>query len=263
MREIVLSHQRSKNMPHLSTLRRIGLAGFILLCAVTAYSAPAKPNWLLTFTVSEKGSHIIGNPAASTKVVEYMSYTCGHCANFETNDAPTFKNQYVANGKTNLEIRNFVLNPVDLTAAMLARCGGKGRFFGNHKHLLATQKTLWRQRSLFGNHKHLLATQKIWLGNASKISKATDAKLQTEDYVGYMTGVYVETGLSNIMQQRGVSLAQGKTCLADKTAFNTIVAMSDEGAKLGVHGTPTFMVNGTLDGEVHDFQALKSKLSAT
>jgi protein-disulfide isomerase len=243
MREIALFHHRSKNMSHLSTIRHIGLAGFILLGAVTAYSAPAKPNWLLTFTVSEKGSHIIGNPAASTKVVEYMSYTCGHCANFETNDAPTFKNQYVANGKTNLEIRNFVLNPVDLTAAMLARCGGKGRFFGNHKHLLATQK--------------------IWLGNASKISKATDAKLQTEDYVGYMTGVYVETGLSNIMQQRGVSLAQGKTCLADKTAFNTIVAMSDEGAKLGVHGTPTFMVNGKLDGEVHDFQALKSKLSAT
>lgn len=242
MREIALFHHRSKNMSHLSTLCRISLASFILLGAVAAYSAPAKPNWLLTFTISDKGSHIIGNPAAPTKIVEYMSYTCGHCANFETNDAPTFKNQYVANGKTNLEIRNFVLNPVDLTAAMLARCGGKARFFGNHKHLLATQK--------------------IWLGKANKISKATDAKLQTEDYVGYMTGVYVETGLSNIMQQRGVSLAQGKTCLADKTAFNTIVAMTDEGAKLGVHGTPTFMVNGKLDGEVHDFQALKSTLSA-
>jgi protein-disulfide isomerase len=78
-----------------------------------------------------------------------------------------------------------------------------------------------------------------------------------------MTGVYVETGLSTIMQQRGVSLAQGKACLADKAALNAIIAMTDEGTKLGIHGTPTFMVNDKLDGEVHDFQTLKSLLSAT
>ncbi len=241
MREIALFQRRSKNMLQKSTLRRFGITGFILLGAVAVYSAPAKPNWLLTFTVSEKGSHIIGNPSAPTNVVEYMSYTCGHCANFETNDAPAFKTQYVATGKTNLEIRNFVLNPVDLTAAMLARCGGKGRFFGNHKHLLATQKT--------------------WLGKTDKISAATNAKLQGENYVGFMTGVYVETGLSTIMQQRGISLAQGKACLADKASLDAIIAMTDEGTKLGIHGTPTFMVNGKLDGEVHDFQTLRSKLS--
>jgi protein-disulfide isomerase len=229
-------------MSQLFAASRTLLSSVMLLAAVVAYGAPAKPNWPLTFTQSAQGAHIIGNPAAPTKVVEYMSYTCGHCANFETNDAPSFKAQYVATGAASLEIRNFVLNAVDLTAAMLARCGGKGRFFGNHKHLLATQKT--------------------WLAGASKISKSTDAKLQAKDYVGYMTGVYAETGLSAIMQRRGITMAQGKACLADKAALKIILDMTEEGSKLGIHATPTFMVNGRVDGEVHDWQSLKTKLPA-
>ncbi len=237
MPETSLVLSKAKNMALFS---KLALTGLIALGAVAAYGAPAKNNWLLTFTLSEKASHIIGNPAAAVKLVEYMSYTCGHCANFENNDAPALKTQYVATGKASFEIRNYVLNPVDLTAAMLARCGGKGRFFGNHKHLLATQKT--------------------WLGKTDKISNTTDAKLQAKDYAGYMRGVYVETGLSAIMQQRGVTLAQGKACLADQTAFDAIIAMTDEAEKLGVSETPTFMINGVVQDHVHDLQALKSKL---
>lgn len=240
MPETIPALSKPKNMSRFSKLSRITVAGIIAIGAVAAYSAPAKPNWLLTFTLTDKASHIIGNPAAPVKVVEYMSYTCGHCANFENNDAPALKSQYVATGKASFEIRNYVLNPVDLTAAMLARCGGKGRFFGNHKHLLATQKT--------------------WLGKTGNISKATDAKLQAEDYAGYMSGVYVETGLSVIMQNRGITLARGKACLADKAAFDAIIAMSDEAQKLGVSETPTFMINGVVQDHVHDLQALKSKL---
>lgn len=229
-------------MSRFPTLIASGLAGALLVAGVAAVSAPAKTNWLLSFAVTDKGSHVIGNPAAPTKVVEYMSYTCGHCASFENNDAPLLKSQYVATGKVSFEIRNFALNSVDLTAAMLARCGGTSRFFGNHKHLLATQAK--------------------WLANTGKISKATDAKLQAEDYVGYMTGVYTEIGLSAIMQQRGVTAAQGKACLADKAALKAILDMSDEGGKLGIHGTPTFMVDGRVDGEVHDWQSLKTRLPA-
>ena len=242
MRETVYHQPRSKRMSQLFSISRCGLASVVLLGTVAAYSAPAKPNWLLTFIQSAQGSHIIGNPAARTKVVEYMSYTCSHCANFENNDAPLFKTQFVANGEANLEIRNLVLNSVDLTAAMLARCGGKGRFFGNHKHLMATQKT--------------------WLAGVGKISNATNAKLQAEDYVGYMAGVYAETGLSAIMQQRGINVRQGKACLGDKAAFKAILDMSDEAGKLGIHSTPTFMVNGNVDDEIHDWQSLKSKLSS-
>lgn len=241
MPRVALPCSSSKTMSQLTKLSRLAVAGLIAIGAVAAVGAPAKPNWLMTFTLTDKASHIIGNPAAPTKLVEYMSYTCGHCANFETRDAPLLKSEYIATGEVHLEIRNYVLNPVDLTVAMLARCGGKGRFFGNHKHLLATQN--------------------VWLGKTDKISAATDAKLPAEDYTGYMTGVYVETGLSAIMQQRGVTVAQGKACLANKAAFDSIIAMSDEAEKLGIDGTPTFLINGELQDHIHDFQSLKPKLN--
>ena len=203
-------------------------------------AAPAKTNWLLTFSTTAKGSHVIGNPAAPTKLVEYASYTCGHCAHFETDDVPQIKNQFVATGKVSFEIRNLVRDPMDLTAAMLARCGGKGRFFGNHRHLMATQAQ--------------------W-ANGSKLSKATIDLLEAKNIVGFMQGAYTELGLDKIMAQRGVTAAQTKVCLADKAAFDTVIAMTDEATeKLKINSTPTLLVNGKVI-EGHDFATIKPHLA--
>lgn len=203
-------------------------------------AAPAKPNWLLTFSLTPKGSHIIGNPAAPTKLVEYASYTCGHCAHFETDDVPQIKSQFVATGKVSFEIRNLVRDPMDLTAAMLARCGGKGRFFGNHRHLMATQAQ-WAQ--------------------STKLDKATIALLESGKTVQFMLGAYSELGLDTIMAQRGVTVAQGKACLANKAAFDAIIAMTDEATgSLNINSTPTLLVNGKIV-EGHDFATLKPLLA--
>jgi protein-disulfide isomerase len=208
--------------------------------AVATSAAPAKPNWLTTFTVTDQGAHVVGNPAAPDKVVEYLSYTCSHCAAFEAKDAPVLKTQYVATGKASLEIRNMVLNAYDLTAAVLARCGGKDRFFGNQKHLMATQS--------------------VWIGKSGNISAATKAKLQAEDYHGFMAGAYTELGLAPIMQQRGITPVQAKVCLADKASLKAVLDMTDAGAALGVQGTPSFLVNGKLQEDVHSFATLKAVL---
>lgn len=217
---------------------------FVLLGAAalstTLAAAPAPSKWLSTVTVTDKGAHVLGNPAAPNKVVEYLSYTCSHCADFELKEAPTFKAQSVATSKASYEVRNMVLNSVDLTAAMLARCGGKGKFFGNQRHLFATQS--------------------VWLGKTKNISAETQAKLKTEDYAGFMIGAFDALGLGPIMQQRGITPAQAKVCLADKAALNAVINMTDAGAALGVRGTPSFMVNGVLQDHVHSAAELKAIL---
>lgn len=203
-------------------------------------AAPAKTNWLQTFSLTPKGSHIIGNPAAATKLVEYASYTCGHCAHFEADDAPQIKSMFVATGKVSFEIRNLVRDPLDLTAAMLARCGGKGRFFGNHKLLMATQAQ-WAQ--------------------GSKLTKATIAHLEGGKTMLFMLGAYSELGLDTIMAQRGVTAAQGKACLSNKAAFDAIIAMTDEATDvLKINSTPTLLINGKIV-EGHDFATLKPLLT--
>lgn len=224
-----------------TSLRRrtaIAAASLLALGSAVVVAAPAKPAWLSTFTVSSMGGHIIGNPAATTKVVEYASYTCGHCAHFEVDEAPLLKNAYVATGKASFEIRNLVRDPLDLTAALLARCGGKGRFFGNHKHLMVTQGQ--------------------W-ANGSKISKATGAQLEADNLVGFMQGAYTELGLNTIMQARGVTAAQAKACLADGAALKQVIAMTEEADKIGITGTPSFTVNGKLV-EAHNLAGLKPHL---
>jgi protein-disulfide isomerase len=210
----------------------------VMALSTALVAAPAPSKWLSTVTVTDKGAHILGNPAAPNKVVEYMSYTCGKCADFEIKEVPAFKTQFVASGKASLEIRNMVLNPFDLTAAMLARCGGKGKFFGNHRHLLATQA--------------------IWSGNTKNISAATREKLKSEDYTGFMVGTFDEIGLGPIMQKRGITPKQAKTCLADKTALKIITGMTDAGSGLGVRGTPAFLVNGVLQDRIRNVAELKA-----
>lgn len=217
---------------------------FILLGAAslstTLAAAPAPSKWLSMVSVTDKGAHVLGNPAAPNKVVEYLSYTCSHCADFEVNEAPAFKAQSVATGKASYEVRNMVLNAVDLTAAMLARCGGKGKFFGNQRHLFATQS--------------------IWLGKTKNISPEIQAKLKSQDYAGFMIGAFEALGLGPIMQQRGITPAQAKVCLADKAALKAVIDMTEAGAALGVRGTPSFMVNGVLQDHVHSTAELNAAL---
>jgi protein-disulfide isomerase len=215
---------------HISRLLRtrqfVGVltGALVLIGSAALAAAPAKPAWLSTFTVSPVGGHIIGNVAAATKLVEYASYTCSHCGDFEAKEAPVLKSQYVANGKVSFEIRNLVRDELDLTAAMLARCGGKGRFFGNHRHLMATQVQ--------------------WMDD-SKITPATVAKLQANDLIGFMLAAHIELGLDKIMQARGITAAKAKACVTDGAALDQILAMSNEATgSLGLKGTPSFLVNG-------------------
>lgn len=223
--------------------RRFGAAftgALALIGSAALAAAPAKPAWLLTFTVSPIGGHIIGNPAAAIKLVEYASYTCGHCATFETTEAPMLKTQYIAEGKVSFEVRNLVRDEIDLTAAMLARCGGKGRFFGNHRHLMATQAQ--------------------WMDD-SKITSPTVAKLQANDLFGFMLAAHTELGLDKVMQARGITPAKAKACVTDAAALDQILAMTDEAVgPLGLTGTPSFLVNGNrVDG--HDLASLKTHLA--
>jgi protein-disulfide isomerase len=229
-------------MKHIISTLSGTFAALMLASAVS--SAPiVKSPWLGTFSQNDKGGFIIGNPAATIKVVEYASYTCSHCAHFETSDAPVLKSQYVSGGKVSYEVRVLARDPIDLTLAMLARCGGKTKFFGNHKMLMSNQAVI--------------------LGKAQNITKATEAKLQKGDYTGFMSDAYSQLGLGKLMATRGVTDAQARVCVSDKAALAKILAMTEEATgPLGFQGTPGFMVNGKVAKDVYDWEALKPLLSS-
>lgn len=195
----------------------------LLTIPASAVAAPAA-KWVNQVALSPIGGHVLGNPAAPTRLVEYVSYTCSHCAHFVGEASAPLRANYVKTGKVSVEVRNAIRDKYDLTAALLARCGGPRRFFGNHEALFANQQA-WMDK--------VIAYDK-------DATKPTDQNAAMRD-IGQKTGLYA------LMGQRGFTPAQLNACIANPAATKQILAMTDEAwNKVKIPGTPGFTINGTL-----------------
>lgn len=213
----------------------VALAGLLLS---PAHAAPAQ-DWTRTITRTPEGAHVLGNPAAKHRLIEYVSYTCPHCAHFVAEGSAPIKSGWVANGTLAVEVRNLIRDRFDLTAALLARCGGADHFFGNHEALFAHQET--------------------WFDKARGFQSALPANAPQ---AAVMTEIADKTGLTALMQKRGVTPAQSHACLANAGALDQVLAMTKRGLEQdGVQGTPSFIVNGKLT-PAHDWAGLRPLLPA-
>lgn len=202
------------------------LLPLVLAALPAALAAAPAAKWTSHVTVSPIGGHVLGNPAAPTRLVEYVSYTCSHCAHFIEEASGPLKTGYVQGGKVSVEVRNAVRDKYDLTAALLARCGGPKRFFGNHEALFANQNAWMEQLQAYD-------------GSAAK---PQEQKAALRD-IGQKTGLYA------LMGKRGFTPAQLDACVNDPASMKQILAMTNEAWKtLKISGTPAFTINGTLAG---------------
>ena len=70
------------------------------------------------------GDMILGDPNAPVTLVEYASFTCGHCANFHINVLPDVKEKFINTGKVRMVFREMPTAPQELSyiGSLLARC---------------------------------------------------------------------------------------------------------------------------------------------
>jgi|TARA_R100001244_G_scaffold39766_12_gene36033 protein-disulfide isomerase len=220
------------------------LASAVMTAAVLIPPASAQQtDWTKRVTVSAMGGHVLGNPLAQNRLVEYVSYTCNHCADFEVSSNGPLKTGFVAKGHVSAEVRNYVRDPLDFTAAILARCGGRTKFFGNHNALMASQS--------------------VWLKTAQSISPDKQKVWYQGEIIDRLKKIATDIGFYPIMAKRGITKAQADTCLADKSAQDQILAMSKYGSDtVKITGTPSFTINDKLLDGVHNWPALKPRLAA-
>ncbi len=71
----------------------------------------------------------LGDANAPVTIVEYMSMTCPHCANFHNETFDAIKEKYIDTGKVRFIVREFPFDPRAAAAFMLARCAPEGQYF--------------------------------------------------------------------------------------------------------------------------------------
>ncbi len=84
---------------------------------------------------------ILGKPDAPITIVEFASFTCPHCADFDANTLPQLKAEWIDTGKARLVFKDFPLDAAAVRAAMLARCAPPEQFYAFVDELFHTQTT--------------------------------------------------------------------------------------------------------------------------
>jgi protein-disulfide isomerase len=178
-------------------------------------------DWTRTVVETPEGGFRMGNPKAKIAVVEYGSLTCPHCRHFAETAMKPLLDRYVRTGKASYEFRSFILNPIDIAATLVARCGGTSRFFPVASDLYATQRT--------------------W------VATLTDEQAQRLDALPadqQMLEVGKVTGIIPIAAKHGIASAKVEDCLKSEPGAEALEQQTQAATDAGVHGTPTILVNG-------------------
>ena len=219
------------------------IAALALVAALSIGStAPVKRNWNAVVEVTPTGTHVLGNPQARLKLAEYVSYTCGHCASFEKQADSPLRLAFIAPGTVSVEVRPFVRDPVDLTAAMLTHCGPAQGFFQRHAAFLRSQPR--------------------WIEKLAEAGPVERQRWSQGTFAQRMRLIASDFGFYDIAASRGVDRAMANRCLADEAKARALSGMAETAIAEGVRGTPSFMINDELLAGTHDWRALEAQLRA-
>jgi protein-disulfide isomerase len=208
-------------------MMRYLLALVALIAGFGSVAVAAGRDWTGVVTKSANGSFVIGNPNAKVKLVEYVSYTCPHCAHFIAESGSVLRGQMVRSGSTSVELRNAVRDRLDLTAALLARCTGPKGFFATTDAIFAAQDD--------------------WIERGSRFETVNGARIAAYPQPAQLKALADGSGLSDIMTKRGMTDAAIGACLANE-AEQAVVVKNTSASWAKIHGTPAFELNGkTVD----------------
>ena len=142
------------------------------------------------FTAPE---YAMGSPKAPVTVVEYLSNTCSHCADYDQHVFPDIKKKYVDTGKVKYVIREFLTPPEPVSAAgfVFARCAGRDKYWPTIEALFRSQPELFQSGDVRGTYLKIakamgmsepafnqcMADDAALKAVADRVQKATDAKV--------------------------------------------------------------------------------------
>lgn len=215
-----------------------GLAG----AAAAPVAAQAQQwDWTRTVAATPEGGWRMGNPEAAVRVVEFVSLTCPHCRAFANHGAPELVRDHVAGGRLSFEIRPFPLDPVAAVGAQLTSCAAPDHAFALNDDILAGQDVTFARLDALSRE------------DVAALAVLPPAELRVQ--------IAAAAGYDAIAARHGLDAARLRACLADEAGAARIEAIKAEAERLGVGGTPSFLVDGGLAEGVHDWTGLAPLLA--
>jgi len=167
-------------------------------------SIPANAVVTVADTAGFRG-YVIGDPNAPVEIVEYVDFECIVCANWEQVQWPTVKASLIDNGKVLWRVRDY---PLEM-----------------HRHPRVAS--------------HAVACA----NDQGKVWEATDEMFRTQQNDWSLVADPMP-GLKEAMKAVGVDVPTWTTCMESAKYAGRIQASVEEGGRLGVDGTPTFIIGG-------------------
>ena len=197
--------------------------------------------WIDTVERTERG-HRIGNPEAEAELIEFISYTCSHCAAFARQGGPTLDLAGVGPGKVSVEVRPVIRNGLDLAITLLAQCGDPKGFKDRHRMFLYSQDQ--------------------WLPKAIAAPQSQQAIWARGDTAGRLNAARA-LDLDDMLAARGLTMPQINACLADNAAAQALMTNGNaDRSEFEVTATPSFALDGEKLANVHDWPGLSMALQA-
>jgi protein-disulfide isomerase len=207
----------------LTAVAALGTTATLAAAPAKKAAVPSARDWTRTVVATPEGGFRMGNPNARVKIVEFGSLTCPTCAAF-SNESKAALAAQIRTGRTSFEFRNFVLNAVDISASLVARCAGPRGFFPVIDALYATQDQ--------------------WVGRITGLAPAQQDQLQALPDTQKFARMASIAGFQQVAARASLTPQRTNACLADPAGLKRLVQMVQAGNALGVQGTPTFLVNG-------------------
>lgn len=218
-----------------------------------ASSGPVKPvappkngDWTSVVSTTAAGGFLMGNPNAKVKIVEFGSMTCPHCAEFDETAMKPLTETYVKSGNVSLEFRNFVRDPFDVAASLVARCGGTTSFFGLTRGLYADQRD--------------------WIAKIQAADQAAMQQIQSLPPTQQFGQLAKIAGFQEWAAVRGLPVDKSTACLTNQAEVDRLVQMqNDATSAYEIPGTPSFLLNGELvkiEAGSTPWQQVESKIKA-
>jgi len=150
--------------------------------------------------------YLLGSPDAPVEVAEFADFQCPACENFETIQFPAVQQQLISTGQVRWRYRDF---PLEMHPH--ARVASHAGACANE------QNKFWEMKQV------IYARQTEW-------SPVRNAAGKFSDYA----------------REVGLDVGQYDECMKSAKFAGRIQASVEEGSKLGVNGTPTFLIGGRL-----------------